>query len=68
MPTPAGRFDYFMLRLARSEGEPDLITGLAELLRTGEKRSFESGEQLLRLIGEWSTRNPAATGAPGPGP
>jgi hypothetical protein len=51
---PTGRFDYFMLRLARSEGEPERIIGLAELLRTGEKRSFETGDQLLRLIGEWS--------------
>jgi hypothetical protein len=68
MTTPAGRFDYFMLRLTRSEGDPDLIAGLAELLRTGEKRGFESGEQLLRLIGEWSTRNPGTTGSPGPAP
>jgi hypothetical protein len=54
---PTGRFDYFMLRLTRSEGEPELVTGQAELLRTGEKRSFDTGEQLLRLIGEWSLQD-----------
>lgn len=46
-------FEYFMLRLARSaEGRAPII-GLAELLRTGEKRRFESGQELLQLIVEW---------------
>jgi hypothetical protein len=56
MTLPPERFDYFMLRLSRSEQEPGPITGLAELLRTGEKRRFETGEQLLHLIDEWSAR------------
>ena len=56
-PPPPPRFDYLMLRLVRSDGEPELISGLAEALRTGEKRSFETGDQLLQLIAEWSGRN-----------
>lgn len=46
-------FEYFMIRLARWPNGPVEMIGLAELLRTGEKRRFDSGEQLLRLIGEW---------------
>ena len=64
MSPPAGRFDYLMVRLTRTEAEPGLITGLAELIRTGEKRGFESGEQLLRLIDEWSERTRERTGPP----
>jgi hypothetical protein len=53
-----------MLRLTCSEAEPGLIAGLAEQLRTGEKRGFENGEQLLRLIGEWSARVPPQADPP----
>ncbi|MEO8030976.1 MAG: hypothetical protein ABI765_09010 [Gemmatimonadota bacterium] len=56
MTAQPGHFDYYMLRLTSSADEPQPIAGLAELLRTGEKRSFDSGDQLLRLIAEWSTR------------
>jgi hypothetical protein len=47
------RFDYFMVRLSRSAGEPDRLAGLIERLGSGEKRSFETGEQLVRLVGAW---------------
>lgn len=59
MPTGApdntvpDRFDYFMIRLAQRAGEPDRVAGQIERLGTGEKRSFESGEQLLGLFGTW---------------
>ena len=45
------RFEYFMLRLTRSAHHPDRLAGLVERLDSGEKRSFDTGEQLLRLVG-----------------
>ncbi|MBA3522129.1 MAG: hypothetical protein H0T90_06495 [Gemmatimonadales bacterium] len=45
------RFDYFMIRVTRSQREPDRVAGLIERLGSGEKRSFETGEQLVRLVG-----------------
>jgi hypothetical protein len=48
------RFDYFMIRLSRSDREPYRVAGLIERLGSGEKRSFETGEQLIRLVGGWA--------------
>jgi hypothetical protein len=45
------RFEYFMVRLTRSTLEPDRVAGLIERLGSGEKRSFDTGEQLVRLVG-----------------
>ncbi len=45
------KFEYFMLRLTRTAVEPDRVTGLIEQLGSGEKRSFDTGEQLVRLVG-----------------
>ena len=45
------RFEYFMVRLTRSARDPDRLAGLVEQLGSGEKRSFDTGEQLLRLVG-----------------
>jgi hypothetical protein len=47
----AERFEYFMVRLTRSAHEPDRLSGLVERLSSGEKRSFDTGEQLLQLVG-----------------
>lgn len=47
----AERFEYFMLRLTRSTLEPDRVTGLIELLGSGQKRTFDTGEQLVQLVG-----------------
>ena len=44
------RFEYFMLRLTRSELEPDRVAGLIQQLGSGEKRSFNTAEQLVELI------------------
>lgn len=44
------RFEYFMVRLTRSAHAPDRLAGLIERLGFGEKRSFDTGEQLLRLV------------------
>jgi hypothetical protein len=45
------RFEYFMVRVTRSVREPDRIAGLIERLGSGEKRSFDTGEQLAQLVG-----------------
>lgn len=44
------RFEYFMVRLSRSVQEPYRISGLIERLGSGEKHSFETGEQLVQLV------------------
>lgn len=44
------RFEYFMVRLTRSAHAPDRLAGLIERLGFGEKRSFDTGEHLLRLV------------------
>ena len=44
-------FDYFMLRVTRSDGGPERLAGVIERLGTGEKWAFATGEQLLDLIG-----------------
>jgi hypothetical protein len=44
------RFEYFMVRLTRSAHAPDRLAGLIERLGFGEKRSFDTGEQLLKLV------------------
>ena len=45
------RFEYFMVRLTRSPHDPDRVAGLIERLGSGQKRSFDTGEQLVRLVG-----------------
>ncbi len=52
------RFEYFMIRLTRSDQEPERVAGLVERLGSGEKRSFETGDQLLQMVGGWFTFNP----------
>ncbi|MGH7720718.1 MAG: hypothetical protein ACREON_17965 [Gemmatimonadaceae bacterium] len=52
------RFDYYMLRLTRSDEAPDRVAGMVERLGTGEKRSFDTPEQLLRLVRSWSAPEP----------
>jgi hypothetical protein len=47
----AERFEYFMVRLTRSASEPDRVAGLVERLGSGQKRSFDTGEQLVQLVG-----------------
>jgi hypothetical protein len=72
--TTSERFEYFMVRLTRSDKDPERVAGLVERIGSGEKRSFETGDQLLRMVGGWfafnlnlqpSTghRNPGGTGS-----
>jgi hypothetical protein len=51
------RFDYFMIRLSLRDGEPETMAGQVERMGTGEKRSFETGEQLLDLFAVWLSRH-----------
>jgi hypothetical protein len=46
-------FDYFMIRVRKlAPGALDgALSGVAERLATGEKWSFGSGEELLRVVG-----------------
>lgn len=55
--TTGQRFEYFMIRMTRSEQEPQRVAGLVERLGSGEKRSFETGDQLLRMVGGWFDLN-----------
>jgi hypothetical protein len=51
------RFDYFMIRLSQRDGKPEAMAGQVERMGTGEKRSFETGEQLLDLFAAWLSRH-----------
>jgi hypothetical protein len=59
MPQPgfdlSDRYDYYMIRLSQRDGEQDRMAGQIERMGTGEKRGFESGEQLLQLFSAWLT-------------
>ena len=54
--TPSGieGFDYFVVRLARTREEPGRLAGQVERLGSGERRSFDTGEQLVHLVTRWS--------------
>ena len=55
--TSSERFEYFMIRLTRSDHDPERVAGLVERLGSGEKRSFETGDQLLQMVGGWFAFN-----------
>lgn len=50
---PILRFDYFVVRLTRSVSPQARVFGLVERLGSGEKRWFDTGEQLLRFVTLW---------------
>ncbi len=54
-PRDMDRFDYFMVRLHRIGSEPDRLSGQVERLGTGERWRFDTGEQLVRLVGGGAT-------------
>jgi hypothetical protein len=52
------RFTYFLVRVRQPFGrEAGRLAGLVERLATGEKRSFASGEELLRSVAHWPDAN-----------
>ncbi len=68
--TTSERFEYFMIRVTRSDKDPERVAGLVERLGSGEKRSFETGAQLLQMVGGWfefSLNLQSSTGHRNPG-
>jgi hypothetical protein len=59
-------FEYYMIRLRRTDAHPEQVIGQVERLGTGEKLAFGSGEHLVRLVTAWRTGGdeppPAHTG------
>ena len=60
---PPVAFEYYMLRLSRAVHPEDGLAGQVERLGTGEKRRFESAQELVRLVALWSETVPAGGGA-----
>lgn len=55
--TAQEHFQYFMIRLARSNADPGCLSGLIERIGSGEKRTFGTGEELVHLFESWSIRS-----------
>jgi hypothetical protein len=53
MSDPIPTFDYFVVRLNRTDPNPQRVTGLVERLGSGEKQPFSTAEHLARLIASW---------------
>lgn len=53
MSDPIPTFDYFVVRLNRSDPSPSRMTGLVERLGSGEKHAFDTAEHLVRLLSGW---------------
>jgi hypothetical protein len=67
-PQRAEHFAYFMIRVHRGAlvSAEGTLTGLIEQLATGEKESFASAEELIRIVRRWPetpARYRAATAA-----
>lgn len=58
------RLDYFMVRLARRKDDPERVAGLVERLATGEKRGFDTADQLVRLVVAWDSPDANMDGVP----
>lgn len=45
-------FAYFKIRIRRESGEqsPEALSGMIERIGTGDKRSFTSGDELMRFM------------------
>jgi hypothetical protein len=62
------KFAYFMIRVqAPAQDGATTFGGLVERLATGEKRSFQSGDDLVRLVSDWSDSPSRGAEAGGPG-
>jgi hypothetical protein len=58
----ADSFEYYMVRVRRTETDPGWVSGQVERLGTGEKRSFSSGDHLAALVAAWPTSAPLVAG------
>jgi hypothetical protein len=54
MSDPIPAFDYFVVRLNRTDRSSNRFTGLVERLGSGEKQPFDTAEHLARLISTWT--------------
>lgn len=54
MSEPIPTFDYFVVRLNRTDPNSGRLTGLVERLGSGEKKPFDTAEHLTRLISNWT--------------
>jgi hypothetical protein len=49
-------YGYFVLKLRLAPaGDPPTCAGVVERLGTAERRSFETADELLRLLGAWAS-------------
>lgn len=64
----AEEYAYFMIRLLRhgAEEETTPLAGVVERIGSGEKRSFTSGEELLRFMCGRTAPDPSIPAAPTP--
>lgn len=54
---------YFLIRLQPPPAEdPRSVAGMVERMGTGEKRGFQSGEELLHLLTAWWEKPPRSSG------
>lgn len=63
MNDPIPTFDYFVVRLNRSDANAQRIRGLVERLGSGEKQPFDTAEHLTRLLSAWTASGLADDGA-----
>ena len=63
MTDPIPTFDYFVVRLNRSDANAQRIRGLVERLGSGEKQPFDTAEHLTRLLSAWTGSGLADDGA-----
>ena len=53
-PIPAAdRVAHYMIRVSQRGADAQAISGLVELLGSGEKERFETAAELLRLLTAW---------------
>ena len=58
MSDPIPTFDYFVVRLNRTDQNTERITGLVERLGSGVKQPFDTAEHLARLLSTWTASGP----------
>ena len=54
------RFGYFVLQArAKTTGDAMEVRGVVENLATGEKRAFQTADEMARLLDEWAEQGAA---------
>jgi hypothetical protein len=47
------RFEYFMIRLTRSDKGSGPVAEMVERLGSGQEQSFETGDRLFQMVDGW---------------